>query len=179
MTATTALMLLVLHASQVTPASFTTKAQVTVDRTVLSLTSAVATIEPRPNAPGYRWLRVHFYAFALSHAEAAAAGKGNIDPLERRWEAMAGNRPAAYNVSNAILQLAVDKDGKVWQVDLSVPGHTCTIASSDVEANKLLQDYQFDGTRLRLRTRGAHPCEKFAWDVDLKTTVVAAGIPRR
>jgi hypothetical protein len=78
-------------------------------------------------------------------------------------------------VSNAVLQLGVDKDGKVWQVDLSVPGHACTIASSDSAANAMLQEYRFDGTRLRLRTKGTHPCETFAWDVDLTVPVFATG----
>ena len=41
----------------VTPETFETKVRVSTGGTVLELSSAVATIEPRPNAPGYRWLR--------------------------------------------------------------------------------------------------------------------------
>ena len=89
-------------------------------------------------AQGYRWLRVHFYSYPLTPSDAAAAMKGNIESLEHRWKAMAGT-PAEYNVSNAVLQLGVDKDGKVWQVDLSVPGHACTVAASDKEAHAMLQ----------------------------------------
>jgi len=161
-----------------TPATFQTKARFSTGRTVLNLTSAVATIEPRLGAPGYRWLRVHFYAFPLTPADVAAAIKGNIAPLDRRWKSKAAN-PAEYNVSNAVLQFGVDKDGKVWQIDLSVPGHACTIASSDVEAKALLQDYLFDGLRLRLRTKGAHPCEKFAWAVDVAVPVFEVGVSGR
>jgi hypothetical protein len=173
MAPTAALVFVIVLALQLTPGSFRTKAQVSTGPTVLNLTSAVATIEPRLGAPGYRWLRVRFYAFPLTPADVEAAVKGNIDPLERRWKSTAGN-PAQYNVSNAVLQFGVDKDGKVWQIDLSVPGHACTIASSDQEAKALLQDYQFDGTRLRLKTKGSHPCERLAWDVDLTLPVFAS-----
>ena len=168
----TVVVVLILLGFQLTPASFQTKAQVSVDRTVLPLVSAVATVEPR--APGYRWLRVHFYSYPLTAADVTAAARGNIQTLERRWKDMAGN-PAAYNVSHAVLQLGIDTDAKVWQVDLSVPGHACTIAGSDREAKAVLQEYQFDGARLRLKSKGTHPCEKFGWDVDVTTPVFAAG----
>jgi len=39
------------------------KATFSVAREVMSLTSAVATIEARPNALGYSWLRISFYSF--------------------------------------------------------------------------------------------------------------------
>jgi hypothetical protein len=132
----------------------------------------VATIEPRLGAPGYRWLRVHFYAYPLTTTDVLAVTNGNIESLERRWKAMAGT-PAKYNVSHALLQLGVDKDGKVWQVDLAVPGFACTIAGSDREANVLLQEYRFDGSRLKLRAKGTHSCEKFGWDIDVTTPVFA------
>lgn len=169
--------ILVVAQAAVTPATFRTKAQFSAGPTLLSLSSAVATIEPRPNAPGYRWLRVHFYAVPLTPADAAAATKGNIDALERQWKNKAGN-PAEYNVSNAVLQFGLDKDGKVWQIDLAVPGHSCTIAASDREATALLPGYRFDGTRLRLKSKGSHPCERFAWDVDLAIPVFATGAGR-
>jgi hypothetical protein len=169
----------------VTPASFrTTKGKVTVDRTVLSLPSAVATIEPRPNAPGYRWLRVNLYSFPLTPADVAGVVKGNIDSLERRSTNMAGT-PAEYNVSNAVFQFTIDKDGKVWQLDLSVPGHGCTIAGSDRQARAVLQDYQFDGTHLRLKSAGSYTCDlksmgvpdqRYGWDLDLAIPVFAAAV---
>ena len=162
-----------------TPATFRTTARFAVDRTVLALSSAVATIEPRLNAPGYRWLRVYFYAFPLTPADVAEATRGSVASLERRWQSKA-DHPAEYNVSNAVLQFGVDKDGRVWQVDLSIPGHGCTIAGSDREARAALQDYQFDGRRLRLKAKGSHVCDinargvanpTFTWDVDLSLPV--------
>lgn len=160
------------------PASFTTKARFSTGPTVLSLSTAVATIEPRPGAPAYRWLRVYFYAFPLTPADVARAVRGSIAPLEQRWMSKAA-KPAEYNVSHAVLQFGVDKDGTVWQIDLSVPGHSCTIAASDQEAKAVLQEYRFDGTRLRLKSKGTHTCEKFGWDVDLTLPVFTAAAPGR
>jgi hypothetical protein len=86
---------------------------------------------------------------------------------------------------SAVLQLTVDQEGTVWQVDLSLPGHTCTIAASDVEARDVLQMFQFDGQRVRLRGQGSHVCDMrslrianqtFEWDVDLD--VLVANITR-
>jgi hypothetical protein len=173
------LVFLVTLTQAVTPASFTTKARFSSGATSLSLPTAVATIEPRLGAPGYRWLRVRFYAFPLTPADVEAVTKGNVEPLEQRWKSKLAGKPAEYNVSNAVLQFGVDKDGKVWQVDLSVPGHTCTIAASDQEATALLQDFRFDGTRLRLKTKGKHSCERLAWDVDLTLPIFATGSPAR
>jgi len=68
----------------------------------------------------------------------------------------------------------------VWQVDLSLPGHTCTIAESDREARGALQMFQFDGRRVRLRGRGTHACDMrslripnqtFEWDIDVDVPV--------
>jgi hypothetical protein len=163
-------------------AAFTTNAKFSIDRTTLALSSVVATIEPRPNAPDSRWLLVHFYAFSLTPEDIASARRGNVEPLDARWKSLA-DKPAQYNVSSALLQLSVGRDASVWQIDLAVPGHTCTIAPSDRQAKAMLQDYRFDGTRLRLKTRGNYLCHmnmvgepdpRFGWDVDVDVPVFAA-----
>jgi len=163
-------------------ASFTTKARFSIDRTILKLPSVVATIEPRPNAPGSRWLLVHFYAFPLTPEDIAIAKTGNVDPLDKRWKSLA-DHPSQYNVSSALLQLSIDKDANVSQIDLAVPGHTCTIAPSDKQAKAMLQDYHFDGQRLRLKARGNYLCHMnvvnepdpvFGWDVDVDLPVFAS-----
>jgi hypothetical protein len=82
---------------------------------------------------------------------------------------------------SAVLQLTLDQDSHVWQVDLALPGHTCTIAESDRAAKSALQEFQFDGKRLRLRGNGSHVCDMrfmgipnqtFNWNVDLDSPVV-------
>src|SRR5258707_5247015 len=80
------------------PAAFATKATFSVDATALSLSHAIATIEPRAGAPGYSWLRIYFYAFAPMADDVAAAREGSVAAMERRWQLLAAT-PAAYNTS--------------------------------------------------------------------------------
>ena len=123
-----------------------------------------ATVQPRNGAPTYSWLRVYFYSSGAAAARAEASTPRDL--TKTNW--------------SAVLQLTVDKGGTVWQVDLSLPGHTCTIAASDGEARSALQIFQFDGTRVRLRSHGSHICDlrtlrianqTFEWDVDVDVPV--------
>ena len=127
----------------------------------------VAIVEPRLGAPGYSWLRVYFYS-ALAAGERAHAAKGQIESIRTAWA--------------AVLQFTVDKTSTVWQVDLSVPGQTCTITDSDSGARKAFQEFVYDGRRLRLKGRGSFACvtssagvshRMLDWDVDFETPVVS------
>ena len=118
---------------------------------------------------GYSWLRISFYASPLSSDDRASATKGRVDAMKAKW--------------SAVLQLTVDKDATVWQVDLALPGHTCTIAESDRDAKNALQEFRFDGRHLRLRGKGSYVCDlrslkipnqTFGWDVDVDAPVVEA-----
>jgi hypothetical protein len=131
--------------------------------------TAVATVQPRNGAPGLSWLRIYFYPSPLNASDASDAAAGRVDSIKAKW--------------NAVVQLTMGRDGKIWQADLSLPGHTCTIAESDRDANKALQEFQFDGTHLRLKATGSHVCDMkfmgipnqtFTWAVDLRSTVVVA-----
>jgi hypothetical protein len=139
-------------------------ARFSVDGVTSLPTPTLATVEPRNGAPSYSWLRVYFYASAEAANRARAASPREL--TKTNW--------------SAVLQLTVDKERIVWQVDLSLPGHTCTIAASDGEARNVLQMFQFDGTRVRLQSRGSHVCDMrslkianqtFEWNVDLDLPV--------
>jgi hypothetical protein len=132
----------------------------TVDGVATRPRAAVATIQPRTGAPGYSWLRIFFYPSAAA-ADRAAATHGR-DLTKTTW--------------SAVLQFTVDKAGTIWQIDLSVPGHTCTIAETDRDAKAALQEFQLDRRSVRLRGMGKHVCDMrslkipdqtFQWDVDL------------
>ena len=164
---------------RVDPSSFNTTAKFSVDNNVMTLSSAVAILEPRPGAPGYYWLRITFYSFPLTAADVAGVVSGNIDSLERKWSATASN-PKQYNNSHAVIQLTVDSAFKVWQVDMFVPGYGSTIAPSEPDVKNFLQTYQFDGKRLNLKSKGSYvpdtksagvPNHKFGWDIDLDLPV--------
>ena len=172
MTRTSALLALAALAGQAAgPAAFHTAAHFSAGHTQLSLSTAVATIQPRPGTPGYSWLRVSFYAFPLTAEDVGSVTQGRTDILEARWRRTSSN-PAVYNVSHAQLQLGIDdNDKKIWQIDESVPGYSCTIAASDRDAATLVQDYHFDGKTLRLKTRAANLCLGLGLDVDVTVPV--------
>jgi hypothetical protein len=161
------------------PNSFHTNSNFSVNDNAMSLSNAVATIEPRLGAPGYSWLRIYFYSFPVVADDMAGILKGDTGSMDKKWNQKASN-PKDYNNSRAVIQLSVDKDSKVWQVDMSIPGYSCTIAPFDQDVKNFLQEYQFDGKKLRLKSKGSYTCDmkfmgkanpKFSWDIDLNTTV--------
>jgi hypothetical protein len=161
------------------PNSFHTNANFSVNDNAMSLSTAVATIEPRLGAPGYSWLRIYFYSFPVAADDMAGVQKGDTGSMDKKWNQKASN-PKDYNNSRAVIQLSVDKDAKVWQVDMSIPGYTCTIAPFEQDVKNFLQEYRFDGKRLRLKSKGSYTCDmkfmgkanpKFGWDIDLNATV--------
>jgi hypothetical protein len=165
--------------ASVDPNSFHTNANFSVENNAMSLTTAVATIEPRLGAPGYSWLRIYFYSFPVAADDLAGILKGDTGSMDKKWNSKASN-PKDYNSSRAVIQLSVDKSSKVWQVDMSVPGHTCTIAPFEQDVRTFLQAYQFDGKNLKLKSKGSYVCDmkfmgipnqKFSWDIDLSTAV--------
>jgi hypothetical protein len=165
--------------ASVDPNSFLTRASFSVDNNAMSLSTAVATIEPRLGAPGYSWLRISFYSFPVTADDIAGVIKGDTSSMDKKWNQKASN-PKDYNSSYAVIQLSVDKNSKVWQVDMSVPGHACTVAPFEPNVKTFLQDYQFDGKNLRLKSKGSYVCDMkfmgnanqtFSWDIDLNTPV--------
>ena len=101
--------------------------------------------------------------------------------MDRRWNMLATN-PALYRTSFASLQLSVDRDFTVWQVDMAVPGHSCTIAPFEADVQKFLQTYQADVHHVSLKSAGSYVCDMkfmglanqtFRWDVDLDLSVFA------
>jgi len=138
-----------------------------VDGVTNTPSTIVAIIEPRMGAPGYSWLRIYFYP-SLAAGERTHAAKGQIESIRTAWA--------------AVLQFTVDKTSTVWQVDLSVPGQTCTITDSDSGARKAFQEFLYDGRRLRLKGKGSFACvmssvgvsnRTLEWDVDFETPVVS------
>ncbi|MBZ5696083.1 MAG: hypothetical protein LAN36_12080 [Acidobacteriia bacterium] len=171
----------------VDPGSFSTNAKFSVDKSAMTLSSAVAMIEPRLGAPGYSWLRISFYSFPLTPDDVAGVTSGNIESMERKWSGKANN-PKDYNSSHAVIQLSVDAKYKVWQVDMSVPGHACTIAPFEQDVKGFLQTYQFDGKNLKLKSKGSYVCDmkfmgipnqNFGWDIDVNLPVFEKAKPKK
>jgi hypothetical protein len=130
--------------------------------------TVVATVEPRAGAPGSSWIRMHFFSVDLTPQQRKMAATGSDPALLRTWE--------------AILQITVDPKGDVSALDLALPGHPCAVAQTREDAARAVQHFEFDGTRLRLKSKAFSICDwkvegvpsqRFEWDVTLDTPVVA------
>ena len=82
----------------------------------------------------------------------------------------------------ATLVLFLDKEKRVWQVNLSyvIPGTTVarTVAWKPEDLKKSFSNYQFDGKRLRLKSKGTYnelnpkqEAMSLSWDVDFDLPV--------
>ena len=149
---------------------FINRAKFSVDNTTVSPSSPVATLEPRLGAPGYSWLRIRCYPSPLKPADIAKLTNGGASAINQM----------PLNQWQAALQLEIDKDFKIWQVDMAIPGHTCTVVDSEQDVQRSVQAYHFDGKHLTLKSKGTHVCDfsllklpsqTFSWDVNLSMPV--------
>ena len=128
----------------------------------------VATVEPRAGVPASSWIRMYFYSSDLTPIQRHMAATGRDPALLRQWE--------------AILQITVGPNGAVSAMDLALPGRPCAVVQTSQDAMRAVQHFQFDGVRLRLKSKAFSICDvkvegvpsqRFEWDVDLDTSVVA------
>ena len=187
----TALMILSISPALTNPAAqnptFHTSANLSVDNAAMTLSSAVVIREARKYPAGYSWVRIHFYAFPLTSDDIAAARSGNVESLDKK----ANNNsfdPKIHSSSHGVIQLSLDKDRKVWQVDMSIPGHACTIAPFEKDVQSFLQTYHFDGKNLRLKSKGSYVCDlkavgageqAYKWDIDVTLPVFEKVSPKK
>jgi hypothetical protein len=166
-------------AASIEPGSFHTNATFSVDHEAMALSTAVATIEPRLGAAGYSWLRINFYSFPVEASDLAGILKGDASSMDKKRRSKEPNIEN-YNKSYAMIQLSVDQNEKVWQVDMSVPGHGCTIAPYERDVTQFLQAYRFDRENLKLKSKGSYVCDMkslgipnqtLGWDIDLNAQV--------
>lgn len=143
-------------------------ARFAVDDQIRVTPTVVATVEPRADAPGSSWIRMYFYAAPLTPIQRHLAATGRAPALLRQWE--------------AILQMTIDPQRNVSGIDLALPGHPCAVAQTSQDAARAVQQFEFDGTRLRLKSKAFSICDlkveglpsqRFEWDVELDTPVVA------
>lgn len=160
------------------PSAFNVSAKLFAGDRTISLGNGVAILQARRGAPGYSWLRIYLYSFPLTAEDVASARNGSVEPMERKWNKKASN-PDDYNNSHGVIQLTVDKDFKVWQVDMTVPGYGCTIAPFPKDVEAFLQSYRFDGRNLKLTSKGSYVCgtavnvpkQTLGWDINLDLPV--------
>ena len=157
-----------------TPATFS------VDGHDMRLRSAVAIASAHPNAGHYSTLAIYFYAFAVAPAQlAAVSSTGRIDVLEARREQQKPGEPDR-NHSRAVLNLLLDRNARLTNASLEVPGLTCTIVVDEPSAPDAIQLYENDGHHVRIHARGTKTCDMtnigggkhpMSWDVDATVPV--------
>jgi hypothetical protein len=142
-------------------------ARFSVDDLTSVTPTVVATVEPRSDAPGASWIRMYFYSVELTATQRQMAATGRDPALLRRWD--------------AILQITVDPQGKVSALDLALPGHPCAVAQTSQDAARAVQQFEFDGAHLRMKSQAFSICDlkvegvpsqRFEWDVTLDTPVI-------
>ena len=128
--------------------------------------TVVATVEPRADAPGSSWIRMHFYSVDLTPLQRKMAATGRDPELLRNWE--------------AILHITVDPSGFVSAMDLALPGRPCAVVQTSEDAARAVQHFEFNGARLRLKSKAFSVChlkvegvpsQRFELDVTLDTPV--------
>jgi hypothetical protein len=163
------------------PETFHTAARFSVDSDVLRLRTAVAFAEPHARFNTLSWVRIYFYAFDLTAADVSGISHGNTDGLERRRIQPSAGGPDT-NHSRAALHFLLDKDSKLSNASLEVPGLTCTIVVEASTAAVAVQTFRFDGRQLEVKAKGATVCDLTAikggmrpisWDVDVKIPAFA------
>jgi hypothetical protein len=142
-------------------------ARFAVDDLTRVTSTVVATVEPRAGAPGSSWIRMYFYAVELTPIQRQMAATGRDPALRRQWE--------------AILQVTVDPNGKISAMDLALPGRPCAIVQTGQDAARAVQHFEFDGARVRLKSKAFSICDvkvegvpsqRFEWDVTVDTPLV-------
>lgn len=166
-----------------TPATFHTSARFGVDAEVLRLQTAVAIGAPHAHFQEFSWVRLYFYAFPLTAEDVATLSTGTIAGLERKRMHPAPGGPD-MNHSRAAIHFLLDKNARLSNASLEVPGLTCTIVVEPDTAAAAVQLYEFDGRRLHVKAKGTTVCDltsvggakrAMSWDVDVNVPVFAQG----
>jgi len=156
--------------------AYSTSATFSIDGEKKPMTSVVATIEDRPMyGPRYKWLILNFYSFPLTQENIASAKTGDIKPIEKRiYEADA----KGYNNSNAKIILSIDStNNQITQVDMAVPGYTCTVVEKSKDLQRFSENYSFENSHIKLKNNSSYECDMnakkilFGWDFSVNTIV--------
>ena len=152
------------------PIQFQTKSEFAIDNDSKLLSSAIASIEQHPmHGPDYSWLIISFYPFTLSDDEIKGASNDDWDLIKKRMY------KEDYN-SHAKVILTTDKDNNVLQIDMSMPGSSCTIASTEDDIKRFLVNYNYLKERLTIKSNGSYTCgapvnKTFTWEFDIDIPV--------
>lgn len=135
-----------------------TEARFSADGNTHSTVSALAWRRVREyGGDEFRVYVIGFYPFPLSEQQFEAAKAGDYQPIE---EQVTEDYYSADYSSSVKIIILVGEDDEVLQVDMSLPGYTCTIAPFEEEIEAFFQDFRLENDRLRLSSKGSIECLK-------------------
>jgi hypothetical protein len=149
----------------------------------LSLSSVVATIEPDKHVSKCSLVEVTFFSFPFTREDMVNARNGNIWPLLKKSDAINNKNPTSAQYKNggwASVQLTLDQHLRVREVRMTIPGYSILLSGNDLRG--FPQEYQFDGKKLKLKSKGSYRLGKmrvgvagfaFRWEMDLTIPVFA------
>ena len=150
----------------------------------LSLTRAVATISRSQTEPRDSDITIVFYSFPFNEHDVSAARKGEATFLDKRWQATQSHTlksPEFNGGGRATVDLILDQHFQIQEANLSIPGYVISLSDGNLK-DLSVQDYKFDGKKLKLKSHGSHridlsaahvPSFTMNWDLDLSTIVAA------
>lgn len=158
-------------------------AQFSVNGDAMPMASVFVTQEDRPlYGPKYQWVTLNFYAFSLTKENIASANQGDMQPItQRTYGGTEITNASFYNHSNAKIILSIDSvNSQITQVDMSVPGYSCTVAWKPEDLKKFSQNFAYKKDGIKIKSKGSYSCELagkptlFAWDFSVDTPIFHA-----
>lgn len=114
-------------------------------------------------------VRIDFFTVPLTPDDIADLLEGDPAQLDLR----------EYNSYRwGAVTLFVDETMKIWQVNMSLRGHACTVAWKPDELKAWNEGFRYDGTRATLKSFGTYLCDipggeatTYHWEFDLDVPV--------
>lgn len=147
----------------------------------LSLSSAVATVTRSSSQAKESEIEIVFYSFPFTERDIAAARRGDIAFLDKRFQATQSTNlksPEFNGGGRAVVKLTLDEHFQIREANLSVPNYGILLDDGQLKNF----DFQFDGKKLSLKCKGTYrldlksagvPSFTMSWDLDLATVVFA------
>ena len=114
----------------------------------------------------YRQFVIHLYSFQLSEDQLAKARVGDFSLIDSQVH------EEGYNISRARVVLAVYKRKEIHQMDVSFPGHECTVKHY-MKEKPPIELFEVESTWVSFKDRGSFDCGfkdtvELEWNFDLK-----------
>ena len=164
------------------PTSFETKATISRNDDLKFFVSAISAIEKHPlYSPEWSRLVIRFYPFELDGDDIKNITLDKLELIRKKRYIYTEYNTELVNSTiynnYAELYLNIDRQFKVGQIDISVPGYSCTVAYTQKDIDDFLQEFKLDVDTVNLSSKGSAVCPRnfknisFSWDIELNGLV--------